>query len=202
MLKLKKVALTGGIASGKSFAANEFAKLGAYVVSADKIVHDLLQPKTPLGEKIIELLGADVVVDGAFDRSRIANKVFLHPKLLKSLEDILHPIVYETIENEYNTAKSATDLPPLFLAEIPLLFETKKGGQFFDATIAIIADQEICWERYRMQTGSEREQYDQRMARQFHPAKKAELSDYVIKNNGTKTDFKKEIERIFQLLKE
>ena len=88
-ITLRKIAVTGGIASGKSTVCHLFEKLGAYTVSADAIVHQLLDPTQSLGKKVIVLLGPDVVIEGQLSRERIAQKVFCNPCLLKKLEKLI-----------------------------------------------------------------------------------------------------------------
>lgn len=198
MLVLKKVAITGGISSGKSSVKRFFRELGAYVVSADEIVHQLLSHDTEAGKKIIDLLGPEIVVDDQLDRSRIARKVFTHPKLLKSLENILHPSVYEEIDKQYEQVKKEGNYP-LFVAEIALLLETKRKSGF-DTVIAVISPSEKCWERFRKETGYERFEFDQRMARQLNPHEKAKRSDIVINNDGTLEDLNEEVKKVFNQL--
>ena len=199
MLKLKKLAITGGISSGKSQACKFFTELGAYVVVADEIVHQLLTPDTELGKKVIELLGTGIVVNGKIDRTRVAKKVFLNPKLLRSLEQILHPKVYEEIENQYREVSQRDNPPPLFIAEIPLLFETG-GEQYFDQTITITSDNEKCWERYQRATGHEREDFSRRRARMLRQNEKAKRADYVIQNNETAEELRLEVNKLFDIL--
>ena len=103
MLRLKKIAVTGNVASGKSTVCLFLKECGAYVVNADSIVHKLLSPETTLGKSIINLLGYDVIIDGQFDRRAIAEKVFKDYSLLKDLEKILHPEVQKEINKEYQT---------------------------------------------------------------------------------------------------
>ncbi|MGA8164850.1 MAG: dephospho-CoA kinase [Waddliaceae bacterium] len=200
MLILKKVAVTGGISSGKSLVAQFLKDLGAYVVDADEIVHQLLTPDTELGKKIIDLLGKSIVVDGKIDRTRVATKVFLNPKLLQSLEELLHPRVYEEIEEHYQQLTEKAPAATLFVAEIPLLFESG-GEDYFDTTVAVIADRELCWERYRKMTGYEREDFNRRMARQLDQHKKAEKADFVLRNDDTKAELRKEVEKLFEILR-
>ncbi len=76
MLILKKVAITGGLSSGKSSVCKILKEMGAFVVSADDIVHQLLNPQTSIGHKIIELLGPGVVKGLQFDRTKIGTLVF------------------------------------------------------------------------------------------------------------------------------
>ena len=120
---LRKIAITGGLSCGKSSVCRIFKELGAYVISADEVVHQLLSPTTNLGRQVISLLGADIVVDKQIDRSKIAKKVFKQPALLQSLENLLHPAVRDEIEKQYQQIANQPS-PPLFVVEIPLLFET------------------------------------------------------------------------------
>jgi len=196
---LKKVAVTGGLSCGKSSVCRFFNELGATVIRADDIVHRQLSPDTDLGKKVIELLGEEIVVKGKIDRSRIAKKVFNHPGLLNSLEQLLHPIVYEEIDKEYNRAKSE-DHSPLFVAEVPLLFESD-GEKYFDEVISVIANADICWTRFREETGYEREEYNRRMGRQLDPHKKSEQSDHIIENNGTVEELQIKVKNLFEDLK-
>jgi len=199
MLTLKKLAVTGGLSCGKSLVCRYLRELGAYVVDSDRIVHQLLTPDTDLGKKVIELLGSGVVVDNAFDRARVARKVFLNPKLLRSLENILHPPVYEEIERQYHELNNKRDAATLFVAEIPLLFETG-GERYFDKTIAVVADRESCWDRYRKQTGYEREDFNRRMVRQLRQREKAEKADHIIYNNGSEAELRQEVNKLYRSL--
>ena len=104
MLKLKRIAITGGIASGKTSVCRVFQELGAFVVNADAIVHELLSPNTNLSQQIIRLLGNDILVDGKLSRRVIADKVFKDPEALHALEKLLHPAVLHKIEELYQAA--------------------------------------------------------------------------------------------------
>lgn len=183
MLALKKVAITGGLSCGKSSVCRYFKELGAHVVSADEIVHQLLSPSTPLGQQIIKLLGEDIVVDGSIDRGIIAKKVFEDQALLRSLEGLIHPVVLNEIEKQYQQVNSQGKAP-LFIAEIPLLFEVASEKKF-DATIAIWADPQVCKERFIATTGCEKNEYNKRMANQMPAEEKARRADYVIENSGS-----------------
>lgn len=199
MLKLNKVAVTGGISCGKSLFCKYLSEFGAYVIDSDQIVHHLLNPETELGHEVIKLFGSSVVVDRIIDRTRVAKKAFLNPRLLKSLENLLHPPVYEEINCQYEEICKQKIPPPLFVAEVPLLFESN-GDQYFDTTIAVIADRETCWQRYRAKTGHEREDFNRRGARQLNQHEKAERAEYVIHNNETIEELKKETKKLFDSL--
>lgn len=201
MLKLKKVAITGGVSCGKSLVCKFLQELGAYVVNADQIVHQLLTPDTALGQQVIELLGSSILVNGKIDRSKTAEIVFLNPRLLNSLENLLHPPVYKEIEKQFHDCQQQPDPPPLFVAEIPLLFESG-GERYFDKTVAVIADRELCQERYRMESGHEREDFNRRMARQMLPEEKGKRADFIIVNNNTLNELKQKSKNLFDQLNE
>lgn len=198
MLNLTKIAVTGGLACGKSSACRFFKELGAYVVSADEIVHQQLSPTTSLGQKVIQLIGPDIVVNNQIDRSQIAKKVFNQPELLKALEALIHPAVRKEMEKHYQQVK-ASHSAPLFVAEIPLLYETG-GESFFDYTVVVVAEKDLCQQRFQQATGYEKEEFDKRMARQLSTSEKARRADFIIVNNGTLEQMKESVSNIFHTL--
>ena len=198
MLRLVKVALTGGMASGKSTACRFLKELGACVISADEIVHQLLSSNTTLGQQVIKLIGPDIVVNQQIDRSKIAKKVFNQPELLNALEDLLHPAVYEEIRKRYEQIEHERQIP-LFVAEIPLLFETG-GEKFFDYTIAVVSDDTLCRQRFQTTTGYDSEEYDRRSARQLSQLEKKQRADFIIENNGSLTDMRQAVSNLFNEL--
>lgn len=197
MLKSKKVAVTGGISSGKSLFCAFFKEFGAYVVSADSIVHQLLSPHNDPGKKVIKLLGLEIVENGLIDRKKIADKVFKDTELLRSLELIIHPEVFREINKEYK--KSCEQNFLLFIAEVPLLFET--GAQkFFDKTIAVLSNEQECESRFVKITGKEQKEFKLRAQQQLTLKEKATMADYVVMNDGSKQDLKNEAERMYKIL--
>lgn len=193
--KINKVAVTGGLSCGKTTVCRFFKELGAYVVSADEIVHQQLSPDTTLGQKVIRLIGPEIVKNYQIDRSEIAKKVFDHPQLLHSLEDLLHPVVHDEMEKLYQDV-CRTHLAPLFIAEIPLLFETG-SDRFFDFTLTVFADPWICQRRFQAATGSGKEEYEKRMARQWTLFKKVRCADYLVFNNGNLNEMQHAVKDLF-----
>lgn len=194
---IKKLAVTGVLACGKSSVCRFFEQLGAYVVSADEIVHKLLSPRTTLGKQVIHLLGSDIVIDAKISRSAISRKVFDRPDLLKELEALLHPEVFKKIEQHYR--KACRQQAPLFVAEVPLLFEVQ-AEQYFDDTLTVTADQTRCIERYLKATGAGIEEYKKRMTRQFSSEEKAKRADFVINNDGSLKETEQQVALLFQKL--
>lgn len=195
MLGLLKVAVTGGLSSGKSSVCRILKKLGADVVSADDIVHLLLSPKTKPGQQVMQLLGDDIVVNQLIDRSKIAKKVFKHPELLKALEKILHPAVLDNIQEEYRKKKESRT-STLFVAEIPLLFEANMES-YFDKTIVVQAEPECCAKRFQASTNNSLEEYQLRASHQLPIGEKAKRADFVITNNGSFEDLELQVELIY-----
>lgn len=197
MLNLTKIAITGGIASGKSTVCQFFKELGAFVVSADAIVHELLMPNTDIGKKAIRLLGIQVPVDRGLFRKVIAEKVFKDPNKLAKLEKILHPEVLKKIEELYLQAQEKGTYAS-FIVEIPLLFEIK-SEEFYDLVITVLSREDIARKRFE-KSGFKTQEYEERMKRQMNPSKKASLSNYVIENNGSLEELKNQVILINQTL--
>lgn len=183
---LKKIAVTGGLASGKTTVCDVFQELGAYVVSADQIVHQLLS-KSAVIQKVEKLLGSQVVKDAKIKRDQVANLVFTNPTLLHKLEALMHPLVFKEIKNQYKKAieKKAT----LFVAEVPLLFEAGFDS-FFDQTVAVVAPENECEKRFG-------KDYAQRMSRQLNPEHKAQKANYIIENLGSLEELKTKAKNLF-----
>lgn len=193
MLKLKKVAITGGLAAGKSTVCRFFKELGAYVISSDEIVRRLLSPDTQLGRQVIQLLGTEIVQGDSLNRDRIAEKVFSEPKLLQALEELLHPAVFDVIEQTFEKIAKEGSYP-LFIAEVPLLYESERQGHF-DLVIAVSAPETTAKQRF-----GKGEAFDQRMMRQLSPAHKAAKADYVIENSGDLDTLKNQVTKHFHIL--
>jgi len=196
MLTLRKVAVTGGLASGKTTVCRLLASLGAYVVSADEIVHQLLSPNTETGKQVVSLLGSEIISNQSLDRTKIAEKVFSHPKKLQLLEQILHPAVLHEIEKQFLEVKKRGNIS-LFVAEIPLLYESE-SEQYFDAVIALLADRSVCKKRFSDARSISELEFDKRMERQWKPEQKATKADYVIINNGSLEELKQQVLTIYK----
>lgn len=194
MLKLAKVAVTGGLSSGKTTACQFFKELGAFVLSADEITHQLISDKS---SQIINLLGHDVEKNGNLDRSLIAQKVFKNKTLLKKLEEILHPAVFQIMQSTYDNVVKNQNCS-LFVVEIPLLFETGKED-WFDVSIYVGAPVNACIQRF-CEKGGTKEEYFQRMESQMAPALKEAKAQFTITNDNDLNHFKSQVIQLFHVL--
>jgi len=197
MLKLKKVAVTGGLSSGKTAVCHFFGQLNAYVVNADTVVHELLALTSPLGKQVVALLGKEIVKNEALDRTLIAQKVFKDPELLKKLEACLYPSVVKEIERHYREAKHLNS--PLFVVEIPKLFEAEMEN-WFDVVITVVAEEPICIARYEKMGGT-KDEYHKRMSNQMPVEEKIARSNYIIENNGDLGQLKSSVTKLFHALR-
>lgn len=193
MLKLKKVAVTGGVASGKTSVCQFFKELGAYVVNADAIVHELLTPDTDLGQQVIRQFGVEVLKNGQISRGIVAEKAFKDARALKKLEELLHPVVLQKIEKLYASA-CKTGQYSSFVVEMPLLFEIGAEA-FYDVTIAVLSD-EASAKKHFEQAGFQKPEYDLRMSRQLRPEQKAAKANHTIHNNGSLDDLRREVAKL------
>lgn len=134
-----RVALTGGIATGKSYCLARFSGLGVPVVDADRLARDAVSPGTPGLRAVVGRFGQDVLgADGALDRPALGRIVFGDPKARAALEAIIHPEVYRHIREWF------ANLPPgtrVAIADIPLVFETGHNHDF-DAVVVAACDPE------------------------------------------------------------
>jgi dephospho-CoA kinase len=171
------MAVTGPLACGKSTFVRMLGEMGADTVSADEIVHDLLAHDPETISKVVERFGEGVRGETGIDRKALACAVFGDEGALQDLEDVLHPLVRE--ETDRRVAASGAEL---FVAEIPLLFEGGRSGQF-DYTVAVTAPEarRLAWAAER---GMGEGQVRAIEARQLPQEEKARRADLVVQNDG------------------
>lgn len=194
MLKLRKIAITGSIASGKSAVCHILKKNGAYVVNSDKIAHQLLSLDNPIGKRVWKLFGDEILTDQKLDRKKIANIVFHNPEKLKALEEILHPVILQEIQKIYEREKNQKRYN-LFVVEMPLLFELDQEG-FYNLIICVQAQPNVCKDRF-MQQGFSEEDFYARISRQMDPVEKCKESDFIITNDGSLEDLENQVNEIY-----
>ncbi len=172
-----RVALTGGIATGKSYVAQRFRQAGVPVVDADVLARQVVQPGTEGLRAIVERFGADVLDrNGALNRPRLASVVFSDRVARRDLEAIIHPAVRGGID------RFLDDLPPetpFAVADSPLLFETGRAGAF-DVVVVAACPPAMQIERVMARDKSTRAQAEQRLAAQWPIGDKVKRAHYVI----------------------
>jgi len=174
------VGLTGGIAAGKSEALDALERLGAATLSSDAVVRELLTTGE-IRDLLVERFGDEVAPDGEVDRGRVATVVFGDDDHRKWLEELLWPRVGQRIL-EWREGLDRRDSPPrAAVVEVPLLFESGMDSAF-DATIAVIAAEDVREERANARG---HEGLASRTARQLPQEEKAQRADFTVRNDGT-----------------
>jgi dephospho-CoA kinase len=189
---IRRVALTGSIATGKSAAARMLADLGVPVVDADELARRVVEPGRPAWEEIRRTFGPSVVrADGEIDRNALAAVVFSDPEALKRLNAIVHPRVAEEAEREFSRCLGAE--PACFVVyNVPLLFEAGLS-EGFDLVAVVYAGPALQRERLRRRNGFSQEEIDRRIAAQLDMEEKVRRADVVLDNRGTLEELERQV---------
>ena len=200
-----RIALTGGIACGKSTLAKFLRELGIRLLDADDVVHELEAPGGAAVPAIVARFGAGILAaDGSVDRPKLAGIVFADAAARRGLEAILFPLVRSRLRAFTSEAARRGRPPstaPLYIAIIPLLFESHWEGDY-DIILAITSPLECQIHRMMRTRGYSRVQAEARLAAQMPVAEKAARADFVVVNDSTHEHLKDEARRLVAWLKE
>ena len=178
-----KIALTGGIATGKSYVLQQFRQHGVPCLDADLLAHGAIGAGTEATTAIADRFGADVLAaDGAVDRRKLGAIVFADPAARRELEAIVHPAVYRAVAAGLR-AFALVGNYPMAIVDIPLLYETGRAGDF-DRVIATLCPPDVQLARL-VDRGMPMEHARQRLAAQWPAGEKAALADIVIRTDGS-----------------
>jgi dephospho-CoA kinase len=199
------VGLSGGIATGKSTVARLFEKLGAVVIDADAIVHELQAPGAPMLREIARAFGAELIrPDGSLDRAKLGEIAFRDPEARRRLNAIVHPGVGAEMARRVAAARAAG--AKLVVLDIPLLFEGRKARTGsaallrFDATVLVYAPETLQIERQAAREGYGRDEALRRVRAQMPIEEKRALADFVIDNSGTLTETERQVRELYARL--
>lgn len=181
------IALTGGIASGKSTIAARLAEHGAVVVDADQIVRDVQRPGSPVLAAIAAEFGDDMIgSDGALDRGRLGARVFGHPQEVARLNAIVHPAVREESARRFAQAAQA-DPEAVVVYDVPLLVEARAGDPW-QLVVVAHAPADVRLERMIRLRGMAEADAAARIASQVSDAERLAIADVVIDTAGELAD--------------
>jgi len=198
-----RVGLTGGMACGKSVVAKMFSDLGARVIYADKIAHDLYQPGQPVHEELIKRFGHEIVKpDGEIDRAKLAAIAFGNGRV-EELNKIVHPAVVRRQE-QLMYEISVREPNAVVLVEAALIFEAGVKNRFAKMVVVTCRpDQKIT--RYAQRAGLDETaagaEIERRSRAQLPDEEKMRRADYVIDNSGSLERTRQQVERIYAGLK-
>ena len=195
---MRKVALTGGIATGKSYVLDQFRRRGVPCLDADELAHGVEAAGTEATAAIAARFGADVLAaDGSVNRVRLGPIVFADPAARRELEAIVHPAVYRAIAAGLR-AFELTGTHAFAIVDVPLLYETG-AEDGFDRVIVTACPPDIQIARL-MQRGLREDAARQRLAAQWPTDEKVARADFVIKTDGTFDETDRQIEDIVRSL--
>lgn len=181
------IALTGGIASGKSTIAARLAEHGAVVIDADRIVRDVQAPGSPVLARLAAEFGAEMIQpDGALDRARLGTRVFGDAEALGRLNAIVHPAVKEESQRRFAAALAA-DPAAIVVYDVPLLVEARVDDPW-DLIVVADAPAAVREERLVRDRGLDRAEAQKRIASQVPDDRRREIADVIIDTAGSLED--------------
>ncbi len=188
------LAVTGGIACGKTEAGRRFAEEGFAVLDTDLLAHEVMKKGTPVFERVVENFGKTILsATGEMDRTQLGNLVFADPEARKTLNGLVHPAVISAAEQW--KAEQHSDAVIL----IPLLFEVD-WTQGWDAIVCVSADEERVFQRLEKR-GLNEDEARKRIAAQMPLSEKEAKADFVIRNNETLNALREETSRVIKCIR-
>ena len=200
-MALYLVALTGGIASGKSTVGRLLEEKGAYLLDSDKMAREVVRKETPGWQEIVDHFGRDILgPDGEIDRQRLAGIIFNDPGERAFLNGVTHPRIFQLMAEELRDIEAETGGKGIVILDIPLLVEAK-AGKMFDFTLVVDASPQIQVERLQKDRGSSTEEAWSRINSQVSREERLRVADLVIHNDGGMGDLEKEVEEAWKELR-
>jgi dephospho-CoA kinase len=190
-MKILRIGLTGGIASGKSTVADLFAALEVPVIDTDKIAREVVEPGQPPLEKLVERFGAGILTpDGHLDRPKLREIVFSDPRARADLEALTHPAIGSAVE-----AMAAAAGGPYQILVIPLLVE-KGLGKRLDRVLAVDCPESLQLQRLQARDGSSAAQAQAILDAQASRTARLKAADDVIRNESDVADLRQQVEAL------
>lgn len=194
---IRKIALTGGIATGKTYVATRLREAGVPMVDADVLAREVVAPGTTALAAIRKRFGPDAVRrDGTMDRIRVGQIIFKDKRARLDLEAIIHPAVIKAVNDFFNGLPRRT---PFAVADIPLVYETGRDKDF-DAIIVVACPREMQLQRLMERNKLSKEDAERRLAAQLPIDQKVKKATYVIKNDGSFAETDAQIKALIDIL--
>jgi dephospho-CoA kinase len=193
------VGLTGGVGTGKSTVTNFFRKLGAYIIDWDELARKVTRPHLKAWKEIVEYFGEGILNDDmTINRQKLADIVFSDKEKVEKLNQLVHPEVFKEDERITSDIKSL-DPDALIIKDIPLLFEVARPI-FMDKVVVVSASEQTQLRRLE-EKGMSRDDAQNRIKSQLPLEKKIKSADFVINNDGPPEETKRQVEKIYSLLR-
>jgi len=192
--------LTGGVASGKTTVSRILEQEGAYLIDADLIARELVQPQTPTWSELIRVFGREILEkDESINRKALADRVFSCPQKRGQLEKILHPQISREIDRRIEEIRKK-DPEAVVVVDAALLVETGAHRRM-DKLIVVTATEAQQVERLGRRTGAAPQEARGILSAQMPLAEKLNVADFIIRNEGTLEETIRRTKEIFRELK-
>lgn len=199
--RILKVGLTGGIACGRSTVTRMFEERGCYCIDADRIAHRLIQPPSSTWKGVAECFGEEILnPDQTINRARLGAIVFSNREKRERLNSIVHPQVIEE-ENRLIEEYLRSEGKGIVIVDAALIIETGSHRRF-DKIVVVYTDEQTQLERLTNRDGLSPEEAKIRIEAQLPLKKKLLYADYKISTSGSLQDTERQVEEVFQTLKE
>lgn len=194
------IALTGGIASGKSTVCDLLAEKGAYILCSDLLAREVVRKGEPAWRDIVDHFGEGVLdKEGEIDRARLAKIVFSDPGERSFLNSVTHPRIFQLMFDRLRIRDEESGGEGVAVLDIPLLVDVKAAGMF-DFTLVVDASPEAQLERITRDRGSSREEALSRIEAQVPRAERLAHADHVIRNEGSLEDLRREVDEAWEAI--
>ena len=194
---MKIIGLTGGIACGKSTVSTELRALGAAIIDADALAHELSQPHQPLYNAYVQRFGREIVTaNGALDRAAIARRVFADPAVRAEVDAIAHPLIRMAAEERLRAARDENKRAAVL--DVPLLFEAGWDALADETWVVSLPREEHLKRLLARDKAMDEGEARARIAAQMPLAEKCARADVIVDNSGTKEEIREYIGKLWK----
>ena len=196
---MRTIGLTGGIGSGKSTVSKILADLGAFVIDADTVGHEIYLPGKAAWQQVTAAFGQDILAeDQTIDRKKLGAIVFSSADALKQLNTIVHPIMFTEIEQRIQAKRDEGFTPPIVI-EAAILIEAN-WLPLADEVWVVVTDKSAIIERVAEQRGMAAKDTEARIANQLSDQERLKHATVVIHNDGSLEDLQQHIQQVWSQL--
>ncbi len=194
------VGVTGGVAGGKTTVSRMFEKEGAYIIDADRIARELVQPQRPAWKEILRIFGKGILKqDGTIDRKRLADIAFSDSGQRRVLNGILHPRIKKEM-GRITRQIERNDPHAVIIFDAPLLVETGFHREV-DKVVVVTSKETQQVERLKKRAGMTREETQRIISSQMALEEKIEIADFIIRNEGSLDATRRGVREVFRELR-
>ncbi|WP_010202569.1 dephospho-CoA kinase [Salinibacterium sp. PAMC 21357] len=195
------IALTGGIASGKSTVAQQWAKQGAAVVDADALAREVVEPGSPVLAEIAERFGSTVLSpDGSLNRAALGAFIFSDREAREALNRITHPAIGRLAQSHFDEA-ARVDPDAIVVYDIPLLVESAQSLERFALVVTVEAEPEVRVQRLVEHRGMTASEAERRVASQASSRERRAVADFVIDAGDSLADTRNRADAVWESIR-